>query len=100
MEYVTFKIKGAGFITVHDCHGWDNFLCRGSYVAVFWIFDENSSDNTLMFCCCRVVLAWSQGHFTVSCCPAYEGKHQDSGRRLASGMSRTMWHHAQQEKQR
>lgn len=35
------------------CHGlgWDsvNFLHRGLHDAVFWIFDENSVDNTRMF---------------------------------------------------
>jgi len=31
--------------------GWDrvNFICRGLYNAVFWIFDENNDDSTLVF---------------------------------------------------
>ena len=68
MEYVTFKIKGAGFITVHNCHGWDrvDFLCRGSNVAVFWIFDENSSDNTLMSLVIAEQCLYSQGFLRFS----------------------------------
>jgi len=92
------------------CHGFDwdrlNFLHRGLYDAVFWIFDENSSDNTLMFCCCRVVLIQSRiSPLLILICSeeaegvreAGRGQSQDSWPQLTKRMSHT-WDHAWQYK--
>jgi len=49
-----------------------NFLHRGSYNAEFWIFDENSVDNTPIF---QLLLssACTELLFGFSCCPACNG---------------------------
>lgn len=71
-----------------DSHsfGWDivNFLCRGSYDVMFWIFDEKNGDKTpneTILNCFRSVLIQSQGLSWFSCCPASEevGVHKKLG---------------------
>lgn len=47
------------------------FVHSSSYGDMFWIFDENSVDNTPMFCC-TAVLTQRQGLFSSSCCPTSE----------------------------
>lgn len=52
------------------CHGFDwdrlNFLHRGLYDAAVWIFNENSSDNTLMSLVIAEQCLYSQGFLRFS----------------------------------
>lgn len=108
-SYWSWGRKKRGIIKRSHGFGWDriNVLCRGSHNTVFWIFDENCGDNTLIFfSCCRAVLKQSQGLFCFLYCPTSKeaggtqevgNRHsQDSWPRLTKDRLCTMRHHIQQ----
>lgn len=69
------------------CHSfvWErvNFLCRGLYNAVFWIFDDNSGDDIpMILLVAEQCLHRDKDCFCFLCCPGSEeaGDAQDERR--------------------
>jgi len=84
------------------CFSWDYFLHRGSYYCVFWIFDENSSDNTPNFLvvaksCLHRFKELSASHVALpaSVQEAVKGHSQNSCLKLTKRMFyTTIWFHS------